>query len=185
MLKDVLNETDNRMKKCLDNLHHEMVKIRTGRAHPSLLEEITVIYYNNPTPLNQVASITVEDARTLSISPWDKSAVQAIEKAIMGSDLGLNPTTAGSVIRVTMPPLTEDRRKTLVKHLRGIAEESRVSVRNVRRDSNAKLKELLKAKSITEDEERKGEEGIQKLTDRFIGEIDKLVTQKEAELMQV
>lgn len=185
MLKKIQQEAENRMKKSVETLSHNLAKLRTGRAHPSLLESILVIYYDNPTPLNQVANVNVEDARTLSIVPWDKSMVQAIDKAIRTAGLNLNPTTAGTVIRVPLPPLTEERRKELVRLVRDEAEETRVAVRNIRRDANAEVKQLLKAKSITEDDERRGEETIQKLTDRFVEEIDKLVTTKEAELMQV
>jgi len=185
MLKDIQQEAEDRMQKSIETLSHNLAKLRTGRAHPSLLESILVVYYGNPTPLNQVANINVEDARTLSIAPWDKSMTQAIDKAIRTADLGLNPTTAGTVIRVPLPPLTEERRKELVRHVRGEAEEARIAVRNIRRDANAEIKQLLKVKSITEDDERRGEDIIQKLTDRFINEIDKLVNAKESELMQV
>lgn len=185
MLKEVQQNAENRMKKSIETLSHNLAKLRTGRAHPSLLESLTVVYYGNATPLNQVANVTIEDARTLSITPWDKSMVQVIDKAIRTSDLGLNPATLGTVIRVPLPPLTEERRKELVRHVKGEAEEARVAVRNIRRDANAEVKQLLKAKSITEDDERRAEEAIQKLTDRFIAEIDKLVTAKETELMQV
>lgn len=185
MLKEIQQEAENRMKKSVETLSHELAKLRTGRAHPSLLESLSVLFYGTPTPLNQVASITVEDARTLTITPWDKSMVQAIDKAIRTSDLGLNPATAGMVIRVPLPPLTEERRKELVKLVRSVGEEARVSVRNIRRDANAQIKDLLKAKKITEDEERRGEEAIQKLTDKFIADTDKTVSTKETELMQV
>jgi len=185
MLKKIQLDAESRMKKSMETLSHNMAKLRTGRAHPSLLESISVLYYGNATPLSQVANVNVEDARTLSITPWDKAMVQAIEKAIRGSDLGLNPATAGTVIRVPLPPLTEDRRKELVRHVKVEAEEARVAIRNIRRDANAEVKQLLKVKSITEDDERKGEESIQKLTDRFVNDVDKLVMAKEAELMQV
>lgn len=185
MLKEIQQEAENRMKKSAEALNHELAKLRTGRAHPSLLESLSVSFYGNPTPLNQVASITVEDARTLTITPWDKSMVQVIDKAIRTSDLGLNPATAGLVIRVPLPPLTEERRKELVKHVRNVGEEARVAVRSIRRDANAQVKDLLKAKKITEDEERRGEEAVQKLTDKFITEVDKTLSSKETELMQV
>jgi ribosome recycling factor len=185
MLKTIQQDAESRMKKSIETLSHNLAKLRTGRAHPSLLESISIVYYGNATPLNQVANITVEDARTLLITPWDKSMVQAIDKAIRTSDLGLNPATAGMIIRVPLPALTEERRKELVKHVRSEAEEARVAVRNVRRDANAQIKELLKAKKITEDDERRGEEAIQKLTDRLVADIDKLILTKEAELMQV
>jgi ribosome recycling factor len=185
MLKNVQQDAENRMKKGLETLSHHLAKLRTGRAHPSLIESISVIYYGNVTPLNQVATVTVEDARTLAITPWDKSMIQAIDKAIRTSELGLNPTVSGVLIRVPLPPLTEERRKELVKQVRSEAEDARVGVRNIRRDANTQVKELLKAKKITEDEERRGEEVIQKLTDRVITDIDKLVSTKEAELMHV
>lgn len=185
MLKNIQQTTEERMKKSVENLSHGLAKLRTGRAHPGLLESISVSYYGNPTPLKQVASITVEDARTLSVTPWDKAMVQAIDKAIRTADLGFNPATAGTVIRVPLPPLTEERRKELVRHLWSEGEEARVSVRNIRRDANTEIKQLLKDKAITEDEEHRGMDAIQKLTDRFIGEIDHLITAKEAELMQV
>lgn len=185
MLNKIQQETENRMKKSVEALSHSLAKLRTGRAHPSLLESITVVYYGNSTPLNQVANVTIEDARTLSITPWDKTMVQAIDKAIRTSDLGLNPTTAGTVIRVPLPPLTEERRKELVRHVRTEAEDARVAVRNIRRDANGEIEVLLKDKRITEDDGRRGKEGIQKLTDKFIQEIDKLVTTKEAELMHI
>lgn len=185
MLKEIQQNTDAKMKKRIEVLVQELAKVRTGRAHPSLLESIVVVYYGNPTPLSQVATINIEDARTLSVSPWDKGMVQAIDKAIRTSDLGLNPATAGTVIRIPMPPLTEERRKELVKHVRAMSEDARVSIRNCRREANQEIKDLLKSKKITEDDERRGEESIQKLTDRFIGDIDKMTLQKETELMHV
>ena len=185
MLKKIEQDTETRMKKAIESLSHDLAKLRTDRAHPSILESVSVLYYGNPTPLNQVASIVIEDARTLSITPFDKTAIQAIDKAIRVSDLGLNPTTAGTVIRVMLPPLTEERRRDLVKHVRSDAEEARVVVRNIRRDANAEIKQLLKVKKITEDDERRATDITQKLTDRFVAEIDKLVTSKEAELMRV
>ncbi len=185
MLKEIQQDTDNRMKKSVDTLSHELSKLRTGRAHPSLLESISVLYYGNPTPLNQVATIGIEDARTLILTPFDKSAVKDIEKAIRSCDLGLNPATAGVVIRVPLPPLTEERRRDMVKIVRGLGEEAKVSIRNIRRDANADIQELQKAKEISEDEEHKGSEIIQKCTDRFIAEVDKLLSNKETELLQV
>lgn len=185
MLKKIQQDAEIRMNKSLETLSHNLAKLRTGRAHPSLLETITVLYYGNVTPLNQVANITIEDARTLSVTAWEKSMVQAIDKAIRASDLGLNPATAGTVIRVPLPALTEERRKELVRHVKNEAEDARVAIRNIRRDANNEIKQLLKAKTITEDEERRGEEAIQKLTDRFIAEVDKLIANKEAELMQI
>lgn len=185
MLKTIQQDAESRMKKSVETLSHNLAKLRTGRAHPSILESISVVFYGNPTPLNQVANVTIEDARTLTVTPWDKSMVQAIDKAIRSSDLGLNPATAGTVIRVPLPPLTEERRRDLVKHVKSDAEDARVAVRNIRRDANNQVKDLLKSKKITEDEERRNEDTIQKLTDRCISDIDKLVATKEAELMQV
>lgn len=185
MIKDIQQDTEQKMKKRTEAFVQELGKLRTGRAHPSILDGIMVIYYGNSTPLNQVATINIEDARTLSVSAWDKSAIQAIDKAIRSADLGLNPVNSGHIIHVPLPPLTEERRKDLVKLLRGSAEETKVLIRNIRRDANTHIKDLLKAKQITEDDERRGEEHIQKLTDRFITEIDKLTHSKESELMQV
>ena len=167
------------------SLHTELTKIRTGRAHPSLLDQIHVDYYGTGTPIKQVANVTVEDSRTLVVTPWEKDMVAKVEKAIMGSDLGLNPATAGTVIRIPMPPLTEERRKDLVKVVRHEAEQARVAIRNIRRDANSDFKDLLKEKEISEDEERKAEENVQKLTDTYVGKIDKVLADKEAELMEV
>ncbi|MBS0358877.1 MAG: ribosome recycling factor [Proteobacteria bacterium] len=185
MVNQTKQDAENRMKKTLDALQNELAKMRTGRAHPSLIEHIKVEYYGNSTPLNQVASVTVSDARTLTISPWEKNMIPVIEKAIIASDLGLNPASSGTVIRVPMPPLSEQRRKELIKVAKGYAEEGRVSVRNIRRDANNDFKEALKAKSITEDDERRGQDSIQKLTDQYISKIDALVENKEKELMEV
>jgi len=185
MISDITQSVSGRMAKSLDSLRHDFAKIRTGRAHPSLLEHIMVNYYGTETPLPKCANVNVEDARTLCITAWDKSMVQAIEKAIMTSDLGLNPNSAGTVIRVPMPPLTEERRKSLVKIVRGEAENARVALRNIRRDANGELKEALKEKLISEDEERRGQEQIQKLTDKFVEEVEKLLKEKEADLMAV
>jgi ribosome recycling factor len=185
MLPDIRNDAETQMQKRLEILRSELVKIRTGRANPSLLEHILVPYYGNDTPLNQVASITVSDARTLSISPWEKNLIPAIEKAIMQSGLGLNPASVGNVIRVPMPILTEERRKEMIKLVRQMAEDARVSIRNIRRDANAKIKTLSKDKKISEDEERRGETDIQKLTDRYINDIDQLLSKKETDLMEI
>lgn len=173
------------MQKSIEALKHEFAKIRTGRAHPSLLEHIRVSYYGNEVPLTQVANVAVEDARSLAVTPWERNMVQAIEKAIMTSDLGLNPSTAGSVIRVPLPPLTEERRRDLIKVVRQEAENGRVAIRNIRRDANNELKAALKEKLISEDEDRRSQEQIQKITDQFIKEIDKLLEQKEADLLAV
>jgi len=185
MINEVKQNADNKMKKSIDALQAEFAKIRTGRAHPSLLEHINVDYYGNKTPLSQVASVAVSDARTLLVTPWEKAMIAAVEKAIVNADLGLNPATAGQVIRVPMPPLTEERRRDLIKVVKGEAENARVSVRNIRRDANSKFKDLLKDKAITEDDERRGHDTIQKLTDKFIAEVDKYLAEKEADLLQV
>ena len=185
MIKDILKDTETRMKKSIEALKVEFSKIRTGRATPSLLDHITVEYYGAPTPLNQVAKVTAEDSRTLSITPWEKNMVGPIEKAIMSSDLGLNPSTAGTVIRVPMPPLTEERRKDLVRVVRHEAENAKVAIRNIRRDANNDLKSLVKEKAISEDEERRAQETVQNLTDRYIAQIDKLLEEKEQELMEI
>nr|WP_202606238.1 MULTISPECIES: ribosome recycling factor [Halomonas] len=173
------------MQKSVEALHSNFNKIRTGRAHPSILDAVTVDYYGSQVPLSQVASVNVEDARTLTIAPWEQGMVQKIEKAIMTSDLGLNPASAGNVIRVPMPMLTEETRKGYIKQARSEAENARVAVRNVRRDANGDFKSLLKDKEITEDDQREGEDAIQKLTDKYIAEIDKALTAKEQDLMQV
>src|SRR6187200_498251 len=185
MLDDLKKDATDRMAKCVLALRNELKKLRTGRAHPSLLEHIRVDYYGNEVPLNQVANVALEDARTITVTPWEKTMVQVIEKAIMKSDLGLNPNTAGTVIRVPMPPLTEERRKDLTKVVRHEAENARVAVRNVRRDANDHLKKLLKEHKVAEDDERHAQTDVQKLTDRFIAEIDKVLHQKEADLMAV
>jgi ribosome recycling factor len=173
------------MENSLDALTGNFNRIRTGRAHPSLLDGIKVPYYGSDTPLNQVANINVEDARTLALTAWDKSMVPEIERAIMKSDLGLNPATAGGVIRIPMPPLTEETRKGYIKQARSEAEAARVSVRNARRDAIAMLRELAKDKEISEDEERRGEEQIQKLTDSFVARIEEMLTAKEADLLEI
>ncbi|MBT8127106.1 MAG: ribosome recycling factor [Gammaproteobacteria bacterium] len=185
MIEEIISDAEVRMSKSIDSLHTEFAKIRTGRAHPSLLDQIHVDYYGADTPINQVANVSVEDSRTLMVTPWEKDMVKKVEKAIMGSDLGLNPATAGTVIRIPMPPLTEERRRDLVKVVKQEAEQGRVAIRNIRRDANSDFKELLKEKEISEDEERKAEERIQKLTDNFVGKIDKILADKEAELMEV
>jgi ribosome recycling factor len=185
MLDDVKKDAAERMQKCVLALRNELKKLRTGRAHPSLLEHIRVEYYGNEVPLNQVANIALEDARTITVTPWEKSMVQAIEKAIMKSDLGLNPNTAGTVIRVPMPPLTEERRRDLAKVVRHEAENARVAVRNVRRDVNQDLKDLLKEKLVSQDDDRRAQEDVQKLTDKYVAEIDQVLAEKEKELMQI
>jgi ribosome recycling factor len=185
MIEDIKKDAAARMAKSIDSLKHDLVKLRTGRAHTSLLDHITVNYYGSDVPLNQVASITIGDARTLVVTPWEKNLVPAIEKAILASDLGLNPATAGTVIRIPLPPLTEERRRDLIKLVRQEGENARVAVRNIRREANADLKELLKEKEITEDEERRAQEAIQKLTDKAIGDVDKVRAAKEAELLEI
>ncbi len=185
MIDDIRKDALERMNKSIESFKTELTKIRTGRAHPSLLDHVTVEYYGAEVPLSQAANISVEDARTLAITAWDSSMVKAIEKAIMTSDLGLNPSTAGNVLRVPMPPLTEERRRDLVKVVRELAENARVAVRNIRRDANNDLKELRKEKEISEDEERRGQEQIQKITDESVAKIDSLLKEKEQELMEV
>ncbi len=185
MIDEIIADAEVRMGKSIDALKTEFTKIRTGRAHPSLLDQIHVDYYGSDTPINQVANVNVEDSRTLVVTPWEKDMVAKVEKAIMGSDLGLNPATAGTVIRIPMPPLTEERRRDLVKVVKQEAEQARVAVRNIRRDANSDFKDLLKEKEISEDEERKAEERIQKLTDTYVGKIDHVLADKEEELMEV
>jgi ribosome recycling factor len=185
MIDDIQKRTAERMGKSIESLKHELAKIRTGRAHPSLLDHVTVSYYGNEVPLSQTANITIEDARTLAVTPWERNMIQAIEKAILTSDLGLNPNTAGTVIRVPMPPLTEERRRDLIKVVRHEAENARVAIRNIRRDANTELKNALKDKAISEDDERKGQEQIQKLTDQFVKEVDGLLEIKEKDLMAI
>lgn len=185
MIDDIKKDATERMGKSVDALGHELAKVRTGRAHPSLLDHITVSYYGSDVPLNQVANVNVEDARTLAVTPWEKTMVQPVEKAIMNSDLGLNPNTAGTVIRVPLPPLTEERRKDLIRVVRQEAEQARVAVRNIRRDANHDLKSLVKEKMISEDDERRGEESVQKLTDQYVKKVDELLAEKEADLMSI
>ncbi|WP_034912455.1 MULTISPECIES: ribosome recycling factor [Erwinia] len=183
MINEIRKDTETRMDKSVEAFKNNISKIRTGRASPSILDGITVEYYGTPTPLRQLASVTVEDSRTLKVNVFDRSVSAAVEKAIMTSDLGLNPSSAGSDIRVPLPALTEERRKDLIKIVRGEAEQGRVAVRNVRRDANDKLKALLKDKEISEDEDRRSQEEIQKMTDAFIKKVDTALAEKEAELM--
>ena len=185
MLDDLKKDATARMQKCVHSFLADLKKLRTGRAHPSLVEHLKVEYYGSEVPLQQVANIAVEDARTLVVSPFDKSAVGSIEKAIHRSDLGLTPMTAGAVIRIPLPPLTEERRRDITKVVRQDAENARVSIRNVRRDVLADLKEMLKEKMISQDDERRGQEEIQKLTDRHVAEIDQQLAAKEKEILQV
>ena len=184
-IADVKKSADQKMHKTLDTLKADLGKIRTGRAHTGILDHIHVDYYGNPTPLNQVANVSLIDARTIGVTPWEKKMVAVIDKAIREADLGLNPATMGDTVRVPMPALTEERRRDLTKVVKGEAENARVAVRNIRRDANAALKELLKQKAVSEDDERRAQEDIQKLTDRYISEIDKALAAKEADLMAV
>jgi len=185
MINDIKNTAEQRMQKSVAAMQTEMAKIRTGRAHPNLLEAIMVPYYGNDTPLTQVANISVTDACTLTVAPWEKSLLPAIEKAILTADLGLNPATSGDVLRVPLPPLTEERRKDMTKIARTEAEHARIAIRNIRRDANNQLKDLLKNKDITEDEEHNAQDAIQKLTDKYIKEADGHLATKEADLMEV
>ncbi|MCG7898736.1 MAG: ribosome recycling factor [Candidatus Thiodiazotropha lotti] len=185
MIDDIKRDASTRMGKSVESLVHELAKVRTGRAHPSLLDHIRVDYYGSDVPISQVANINVEDARTLTVVPWEKNMVSVVEKAIMTSDLGLNPMSAGSVLRVPMPPLTEERRKDLIRVVRQEAEQAKVAVRNIRRDANHDLKDLVKEKMISEDDEHRGQELIQNLTDKHIKQVDELLEEKEKDLMEI
>lgn len=185
MIEDIKKDASGRMSKSVEALVHELAKVRTGRAHPSLLDHLRVSYYGSDVPLNQVANINVEDARTLTVTPWEKTMVSPVEKAIMNSDLGLNPNTAGNVIRVPLPPLTEERRKDLIRVVRHEAEQARVAIRNIRRDANQDLKNAVKEKLISEDDERRGQDLVQKVTDDHVKEIDEILEKKEADLMAI
>lgn len=185
MIEDVKKDADGRMRKSIDALKSELTKLRTGRAHTSLLDHITVDYYGNMTPLSQVASITVSDARTLTVVPWEKNMVSVVEKAIITSDLGLNPAVSGMNIRVPLPPLTEERRKDLIKVVRQEGENARVAIRNIRRDANNDLKTLNKEKEITDDELRKAEDDMQKMTDKYVKEVETILAAKEKDLMEI
>lgn len=185
MINEIKQEAEKKMKKAVESLQHEMTKIRTGRANASLLDHVQVDYYGNLTPLNQVASVTSSDSRTLLVTPWEKAMVAAVEKAILTSDLGLNPATAGSAIRVPMPALTEERRKEMIRVVRAEAEQGRVSIRGIRRDANTHLKELVKSKDISEDDERRAIEVIQKLTDKYSADVDAVLAEKEKDLMEI
>lgn len=185
MITDIKKAAEQKMQKSLEALKVDLGKVRTGRAHTGLLDHINVDYYGTPMPINQVANVNLIDARTIGVSPWEKKMLGVVEKAIRDSDLGLNPMTIGEVIRVPMPSLTEERRRDLTKIVKHEAEDARIAMRNIRRDANAHLKELLKEKKVAEDDERRGQDEIQKLTDRHILEIDKMLQVKEAELMAV
>jgi len=185
MLPEIKQDTRTRMNKSLEALRHELAKIRTGRAHPSLLEHVHVDYYGSDVPISQAASVAVEDARTLSVTPWDKTMVKVIEKAILTSDLGLNPNTAGQVIRIPLPPLTEERRVELGKVVHHEGENAKIAIRNIRRDANHHIKELLKNKDISEDEDRKAETEIQDVTNLAVSKVDEIVAEKEKELLEI
>ena len=185
MINDTLKDAKIRMGKSIEALGHALAKIRTGRAHPSLLEHITVDYYGSPVPLTQVSNVSVEDARTLSLIPWEKSMVGPIEKAIMKSDLGLNPATSGTIIRIPLPALTEERRRELGKVVHNEGENCKIAVRNIRRDANHHIKDMLKSKDISEDEERRAETQVQDVTDQFVTKVDEIVAVKEKELLEI
>ncbi len=185
MINDIKNDASTRMGKSVESLVHELAKVRTGRAHPSLLDHIRVDYYGSEVPISQVANINVEDARTLTVVPWEKPMVSVVEKAILTSDLGLNPMSAGNVLRVPMPPLTEERRRDLIRVVRHEAENAKVAIRNIRRDANHDLKDLVKEKMISEDDERRGQDLIQNLTDKHIKQIDELLGEKEKDLLEI
>ena len=185
MINEIQSDANTRMGKSIDSLKQDLIKVRTGRAHTSLLDSISVDYYGNPTPLNQVANISILDARTLSVQVWEKQMTTVVEKAILSSDLGLNPATSGELMRIPLPPLTEETRKNLIKVVRGEGEAAKVAIRNIRRDANASLKELEKEKEVSEDDERRGQEAIQKLTDSHVKEVDQLLAVKEKDLMEI
>ena len=185
MIADVKKSAEQKMKKSIESLRNDLAKVRTGRAHTGLLDHVTVDYYGTPTPIPQVANVTLIDARTIGVTPWEKKMAGAVEKAIRDADLGLNPATVGEVVRVPMPALTEERRRDLIKVVHKEGENARVAVRNVRRDANHHLKDLLKQKKVAEDEERRAQDDVQKLTDRYIAEIDKVLHAKEADLMAI
>lgn len=185
MIQELKKTTEGKMQKSLESLKNDLAKIRTGRAHTGILDHVQVDYYGSPVPINQVANITLLDARTISVQPWEKTMLQKVEKAIRDSDLGLNPSSQGEAIRVPMPALTEERRKELIKVVKHEGENAKVAVRNLRRDANTSLKDALKKGEIPEDDERRTQDDIQKLTDKYVAEVDKMLAQKEAELMQV
>ena len=185
MLDEIKQDADTRMGKSIESFITDLTKVRTGRAHPSLLQHIMVPYYGADTPLNQVANISVQDSRTLMVQPFEQSIVQAVEKAIMNANLGLNPNTAGQNIRIPLPPLTEERRKDMIKIVKNEAEGARIAIRNIRRDALGTVNELLKEKEITEDDDHRAQDEVQKITDKHIAEVDRLLAEKEAELMEV
>mgnify|MGYP001815688273 FL=1 len=185
MIDEILTDAKVRMGKSVESLRTELTKIRTGRAHPSLLDQIVVDYYGTDTPINQVANVTVEDSRTLAVAPWEKQMVAVVEKAIINSGLGLNPSTAGNLIRIPMPPLTEERRRELVKVVKNEGENAKIALRNIRRDANSDFKDLLKAKDISEDECHDAEDSVQKHTDKYVANVDEVIAAKEKELMEI
>ena len=185
MINEIKSDAEARMQKSIESFQVALAKIRTGRAHPSLLDDVKVNYYGTPTPLKQIANIGVEEGRTLTVSPWEKHLIPDVEKAIMASDLGLNPSTSGDLIRLPLPPLTEETRKDLTKLVKTEAENAKVALRNIRRDANSDLKELLKEKEVGEDEERKGQDDVQKITDKFVGKVDEMTSEKEKELLEI
>lgn len=185
VLADVKKNADQRMHKSIDTLKADLAKVRTGRAHIGILDHVHVDYYGSPTLLTQVANVTLMDARTIGVQPWEKKMIPVVEKAIREADLGLNPSTQGDMIRVPMPPLTEERRKEMVKLVKSEAEDAKIAIRNIRRDANETLKKMLKDKDCSEDEERRVQDEVQKLTDRFVSDVDKLVVEKEKEVLTV
>lgn len=184
-IADVKQNTEQKMRKSIDTLKTDLAKVRTGRAHVGILDHIQVDYYGTPTQINQVANVTLLDARTISVQPWEKKMLAVIEKAIRESDLGLNPSSQGDIIRVPTPPLSEERRKEMVKLVKGEGEDAKIAVRNIRRDANEALKKMVKDKAASEDEERRAQDDVQKLTDRFVADIDKIISEKEKEVMTV
>lgn len=185
MIDEILADAESRMGKSVESLRTELTKIRTGRAHPSLLDQVSVDYYGTETPIKQVANVTVEDSRTLAVAPWEKQMVPVVEKAIINSGLGLNPATAGNLIRIPMPPLTEERRRELVKVVKAEGEGAKIAIRNIRRDANSDFKDLLKEKDISEDECRQSEDSVQKHTDKYVAVVDEVIAAKEKELMEI
>lgn len=185
MIDDIVKEAGDRMSKSIESLHHELKGVRTGRANTSLLDGLTVDYYGTATALNQVANVAVQDARTLTVTPWEKTMIEPIEKAIMTSSLGLNPVSAGMTIRIPLPPLTEERRKEMVKVVGQIAENSKIAIRNIRRDANTDLKSLENDNALTEDDVRLGEKKVQEVTDKYVKQVDDVVAEKEKELMEI
>jgi ribosome recycling factor len=185
VIEDIKDDAKTRMGKSVDSFKNDLTKIRTGRAHPSLIEHLMVPYYGSDTPITQVANVSIADARTLQVQPWEKDMVGPIEKAIMNSDLGLNPNSAGQIIRIPLPPLTEERRKDLIKVVRGEAEGAKVAIRNIRRDANSTFKDLVKEKEISEDDERRAVDDVQKLTDEYVAKVDAVLAEKESELMEI